>query len=88
MRESIEHPDQRKRRRDAWHSAWISSLMMLVSGCLLLGLHWYYHLDGFWCALVWIGAILDLSMIIPVWFLLKVRLKEIKGGEEYAAAQY
>jgi len=35
-----------------------------------------------------IVGLLELGMIIPVWILLKTRLKEIEGGEEDAAAQY
>ena len=35
-----------------------------------------------------IAGLLELGMIIPVWILLKTRLKEIEGGEEDAAAQY
>ena len=35
-----------------------------------------------------IAGLLELGMIIPVWILLKIRLKEIEGGEEDAAAQY
>lgn len=35
-----------------------------------------------------IAGLLELGMIVPVWILLKTRLKEIEGGEEDAAAQY
>ena len=32
--------------------------------------------------------LLELGTIVPVWILLKTRLKEIQGGEEDAASQY
>ena len=35
-----------------------------------------------------IAGLLELGMIVPVWILLKTRLKEIEGGEEDVAAQY
>jgi len=35
-----------------------------------------------------IAGLLELGMIVPVWILLKTRLKEIEGGEEDAATQY
>ena len=61
-----------------------------------------YHLSGlgvngaigliyrpiFWSAVMLIAGLLELGMIVPVWILLKTRLKEIEGGEEDAAAQY
>ena len=38
---------------------------------------------------VTLGVILlELGTIVPVWILLKTRLKEIQGGEEDAASQY
>lgn len=88
MRGNTDPSAQAQRRRDAWHSAWLSSVLLLLSALLLLGLRWYYGLGGFWGALVGIGAISELLAIVPIWFLLKVRLKEIEGGEEDAAAQY
>ena len=33
-------------------------------------------------------SVLELGAIVPVWILLKKRLKEIEGGEEDAAAEY
>ena len=88
MQNSINEAAQEKRRKDAWQSASVSSLMLLLSGLLMLGLRWYYGMDGFWGAVLLILSRLDLGMIVPVWILLKTRLKEIEGGEEDAAAQY
>jgi len=54
----------------------------------MLVLRWYYQIDNFWGAVLLIFSVLELGMIVPVWILLKTRLKEIEGGEEDAAAQY
>lgn len=88
MPRSIDEAAQQKRRKDAWHSAIISSIMLIVSGAVMLILRWYYQMDNFWGAVLLIFSVLELGMIIPVWILLKTRLKEIEGGEEDAAAQY
>jgi len=40
-----------------------------------------------WSAVMRIAGLLELGMIVPVWIILKTRLKEIEGGEE-DAAQY
>ena len=79
---------QARRRKEAWQSAVIATLLRLGMAALLLGLRWYHHLDGLAGTLLLLFALLDLGSIIPVWILLKTRLKEIEGGEEDAAAQY
>ena len=86
MQSSINESAQAKRRKDAWQSALSATLVQLVSGLLLLALRWYC--GGFWAAVLLILSLLDLGMIVPIWILLKTRLKEIEGGEEDAAAQY
>jgi len=88
MQKNINEEAQRKRKKDAWLSAWISSVMMFLPSLLMLLLRWYYQIDGFWGAILLIMAVWEIAMIIPVWILLKKRLKEIEGGEEDAAAQY
>ena len=88
MPKNTENEAQRRRRREAWKSAIISSLWMLFSAALMLGLRSLYVPEGFWSAVLLILSLLELGMIIPVWILLKTRLKEIEGGEEDAAAQY
>ena len=79
---------QKRRRRDAWKSTIFATAWMILSASILLLLRKMYVPEGFWCAVLLIVGILELGMIIPVWILLKTRLKEIEGGEEDAAAQY
>ncbi len=88
MPRSIDEAAQRKRRKDAWHSTIISTIILLVSGIVVLVLRWYYQVEGFWGAVLLIYSVLELGMLAPVWILLKTRLKEIEGGEEDAATQY
>ena len=88
MQNNTNEAAQRKRQKDAWHSAIISSFIMLASGIVMLMLRFHYRIDGFWGAVLLILSVLELGMIIPVWILLKTRLKEIEGGEEDAPAQY
>ena len=79
---------QKQRRRDAWKSAIIATVWMLLSASILLLLRHFYVPEGIWSAVMLIAGLLELGMIVPVWILLKIRLKEIEGGEEDAAAQY
>ena len=79
---------QARRRRDAWNSVIIATIWMLLSASIMLLLRHFYVPEGFWSAVMLIAGLLELGMIIPVWILLKTRLKEIEGGEEDAAAQY
>ncbi len=88
MPKNINQAAQQKRRKDAWHSAFLSSIMLLLSGGVMLILRQYYQIDNFWGAVLLIIFVLELGMIIPIWILLKTRLNEIEGGEEDAAAQY
>ena len=59
-----------------------------LSAAVLAGLRWGFRVEGFWGAVLLLMIVADLGMIIPVWMLLKTRLKEIEGGEEDAASQY
>ena len=86
MQRSINEEAQRKRRKEAFQSAAVSTLLLVLSAGVLLFLR--SRADGFWGAVLLILSVLDLGMVIPVWILLKTRLKEIEGGEEDAAAQY
>ena len=79
---------QKRRCRDAWKSAIIATVWMLLSASMLLLLRHFYVPEGFWSAVMLIAGLLELGMIVPVWILLKTRLKEIEGGEEDAATQY
>ena len=88
MQRNINEEAQKDCRHDAWKSAIIATVWMLLSASMLLLLRHYYVPEGFWSAVMLIAGLLELGMIIPVWILLKTRLKEIEGGEEDAAAQY
>ena len=80
--------DRRRARRGAWASALAFTAVQAATGALLL-----------WgCALLWerlwLRALLlfltagDLLSVPFVWIALRQRLKEIKGGEKDAAAEY
>lgn len=86
MQRSIDENAQRKRRKDAFQSAAVSTLLLVLSAGVLLFLR--SQTEGFWSAVLLILSVLELGMVIPVWILLKTRLKEVEGGEEDAAAQY
>lgn len=88
MQRNINEEAQRRRRKDALRSAVTSSVLLTLSAAVMLILRWYYQVDQFWGAVLLIFSVLELGMLIPVWILLKTRLKEIEGGEEDAAAQY
>ena len=85
---SIDRDAQTLRRRDAWKSVIMATVWLLLSASVLLILRQAYMPDGFWSVVLLLAALLELGMLIPVWILLKTRLKEIEGGEEDAAAQY
>ena len=88
MQKNINQQAQSKRRKAAFQSAIISSLMLLLASLTKLGLRWYYQMNDFWGALLHIFAILELAMLVPIWILLSTRLKDIEGGEEDVATQY
>ena len=88
MRSNTDSAAQALRRREAWQSVIGATLLRLATGVLLLGLRWYYQIAGIASAVLLLMALLDLGSILPVWILLRQRLKEIEGGEEDAAAQY
>lgn len=79
---------QARRRRQAWHSTVGTTLWLLLAGTALLILRYAYDIQGFPGAVMAIFALLDYGMTIPIWILLKTRLREIEGGEEDAAAEY
>ena len=79
---------QAERRKVAIQSAIRASVFLLVSAGIKLLLRGFYHVDGFWGAVLLIFSLLELGSLLPVWILLKNRLTEIEGGEEDAAAQY
>lgn len=88
MPSGIDPEARKKRRKDAVQSAVFSSAILLLSGVVLVLLRTVYRVEGFWGAVLLLFVVLDLGAIVPVWIVLKTRLKEIEGGEEDAAAQY
>ena len=88
MPNNINEKAQEKRRKDAKQSALISSLFLFATGILIIGLRFYYNLDGIGGFFLLICGILNILSIIPIGILLKTRLKEIEGGEEDVATQY
>lgn len=88
MRKNIDSLAQRQRKKEAWQSAVTATLLRLALSALALFLRWYHHMEGLGGSVLLIVALLELGTIVPVWILLKTRLKEIEGGEEDAAAQY
>jgi len=88
MPRNINEQAQKQRRRDAWKSVLMATAWLLVSAFALLYLRRLYVPEGFWSTAMLLASLLELGMLIPVWILLKTRLKEIEGGEEDAATQY
>ena len=88
MRNNTDSPAQRRRKKDAVYSAMVASVLLTVSAGLMLYVRAAFIGEGLGSFLVLLLALLDLGMLIPVWILLKKRIKEIQGGEEDAAAQY
>lgn len=85
---NIDEQAQRRRRKEAWYSAAVSTAWLLVSAAVLLYLRHRFVPEGIWSVVMALLITLELGMIIPVWILLKTRLKEIEGGEEDEASKY
>ena len=88
MPKSIDPAAHARRRREAWQSALSATALRLAGAAVLLWLRAALDPAGFWARALLIISVLDLGTVVPVWILLKQRLKEIEGGEEDAAAQY
>jgi len=65
-----------------------ATILRLASAAVVLWLRGSLDPAGFMAKLLLIIAVLDLGTVVPVWILLKQRLREIEGGEEDAASQY
>lgn len=85
---SIDPAAKKKRRQGAWQSAAAATALRLAIAGVLLWLRLSLDPAGFLAKALLVCAVLDLGTVVPVWILLKQRLKEIEGGEEDAAAQY
>ena len=78
---------QASRRKTALWGAVSGTVIRLIAAAFLL-----------WCRrevdstalsiLLLVTALVNLGTIIPVWISFRIRLKEIEGGEEDAAAKY
>ena len=78
---------QALRRKSAIQSAVFSTVVQLTATALLFWAH--RNTDSAVVSMVLLViSLIDLGAVVPVWILLHIRLKEIQGGEEDAAAQY
>ena len=77
---------RRSRKQDALFSACFYTALLLAAAVFLLYVSG--ALGSPWRALVRFVSVSELGMIIPIWISFKIRIKEIDGGEEDAAAQY
>lgn len=79
---------QKKRRREAVTGVVLFTLLQL---CCTVGFWALGTIPGLpgWCrALFWILAAGCLVLVIPAVWMLKIRFREIKGGELDAAGEY
>lgn len=85
--ESIDPKLQRELKREAVRGAVLYSLAQLLTVAVLLGARLVVT-QGWLDTLLLVLALADLISIPPVFFVLKERMKEIKGGEFDAARKY
>ena len=80
-------PANTKRRRDALRSAVVNTVLRLIAAAALL---WCRRTadSAFVSVLLVVIALVNLGTIVPIWISFRMRLKEIEGGEEDAAAEY
>lgn len=79
---------QAARRKNAILGAMSSTAVRLAAALLSFWLRAGLDPAGFTSKLLLILIVLDLGSIPLIWVSLKMRSKEIQGGEEDAAAQY
>ena len=77
-----------QRRKSAVQSAVLFTVIHLVAAGILLWARAGHDPASFLAKFTLVLTGLELVSVIPLWFSLKARLKEIEGGEEDAAAQY
>lgn len=77
---------QARRRKNAVQGAAVSTVTQLLSAAVLLWLR--AGTTGFLSKLALILALVDVVTVIPVWVVLRARLREIEKGEEEDASQY
>ncbi len=88
MPKSTDPAAQARRRREARQSAVTATALRLGFAGALFWLRLSLDPASFGAKILLALMVLDLGTVVPVWILLKQRLKEIEGGEEDAAAQY
>ena len=71
---------QARRRKNAVQGAAVSTVTQLLSAAVLLWLR--AGTTGFLSKLALILALVDVVTVIPVWVVLRARLREIEKGEE------
>ena len=81
--------DRKKaRRKSAVRSAVLFTVMHLAAAGILLWVRAGHDPASFLAKFTLVLTGLELVSVIPLWFSLKERFREIEGGEEDAAAQY
>ena len=75
------------RRKNALWGAVSATVLRLVAAAVLL---WCRRVVGSAAlsVVLLVIALIDLGTIVPIWISFRMRLKEIEGGEEDAAAEY
>ena len=81
-------PANTKRRRDALWGALTATVVQVFTAAVLLWARLQEGVPAFISLLLLVLAIADLGAIVPIWINYRIRLKEIEGGEEDAAAEY
>ena len=81
-------PANTKRRRDALRGALTATVVKVFTAAVLLWARLQEGVPAFISLLLLVLAIADLGAIVPIWINFRIRLKEIEGGEEDAAAEY
>ena len=81
-------PANTKRRRDALRGALTATVVQVLTAAVLLWARPQGGVFGFVSLLLLVLAIADLGAIAPIWINFRIRLREIEGGEEDAAAEY
>ena len=75
MQKNTDSPAQRRRKKDAVYSALVTSVILAASAALMLYVRAIFLNGGLGSFLLLILSVLDLGMLIPVWILLKKRIK-------------
>ena len=81
-------PANTKRRRDALRGALTATVVQVLTAAVLLWARLQGGVPGFVSLLLLVLAIADLGAIVPLWINFRLRLAEIEGGDEDAAAEY